>query len=126
MQNGFSNFQLLSTRWNSPNTAWEQLIQSGTRKLGCSVGFSIGLLGTNLFNVVVDSLHRYTQFPHVGFANNFKFVYDVIINDQATGQAEIYAVCNWSDEFCMPLSLEKYVVLHFGSHQKHYNIHRAW
>ena len=81
------------------------------------VTFSVtedSVLGSNLFNVVADSLHRCTQLPYVGYADDFTFVYEVTINSQDLKQAETDTVCNSSIEFSLPLLLEIYLVLHCG------------
>ena len=78
------------------------------------------VFGLNLFKVEADLIFRRIKIPYVGYADDFKFLCDVTINRQATGQAEIDIVCDWSDEFCNPLKFEKSVVLICGSHQKQY------
>ena len=79
------------------------------------------VLGSDLYNVVADSLVRRIRLPCVAYADDFKFVSDVALCSQAEIQTEISMVADWSEEYHMPLSLDKCSVIHCGLHQPLHN-----
>ena len=79
------------------------------------------VLGPDLCNVVADSLVRRIRLPHAAYADDFKFVSDVALCSQAEIQTEINTVEDWSEEYHMPLSLNKSSVMHSGLHQPLHN-----
>lgn len=83
------------------------------------------ILGPSFFSLVEDSLLRRIRLPAVAYADDVKFVADVIVNTQADVQAEVDSVVDWSNEHDMPLSIEKCLVMHCGRSQPNfaYNMH---
>ena len=81
------------------------------------VTFSIiqgSTLGDVLYDIFVESLLRKITFPSQAFADDFKFIADVIMHSKDIIQNEINIVVNWADERGTPLSIEKCCVLHCG------------
>ena len=74
------------------------------------------VLGPDLYNVVADSLVHRIQLPRVAYADDIKFVSDVALCSQAEIQTEINTVADWSEEYHMPLSLDKCSVMRCGLH----------
>ena len=79
------------------------------------------VLGPDLYNVIADSLVRRIRLPRVAYADDFKLVSDVVLCSQAEIQTEINTVADWSEEYHMPLSLDKCSVMHCGLHQPLHN-----
>jgi hypothetical protein len=75
------------------------------------------VLGPDLYNILANSLLRRITLPCAAYADDFKFVGDTTILSRESIQKEIDVVVSWSDEYRMPLSLEKCAVLHCGPKQ---------
>ena len=70
----------------------------------------------------IDSLLRKITFPSQAFADDFKFIANVIAHSKDTIQNEINIVVDWADKRGKPLSIEKCYVLHCGPVQP-YNVY---
>ncbi len=79
------------------------------------------VLGPVLYTVLADSLLRRLCLPVQAFADDIKLVADVSVYSQHVVQANIDVIANWSDEFDMPLSIDKCAVLHCGRNQMNFN-----
>ena len=75
------------------------------------------MYGPGLYTALMDSLLRRMKLQLGAFANNFKFVADVVANSQTVIQTDINSVVYWSTARCMLLTLDKWIVLHCGSNQ---------
>ena len=84
-------------------------------------------LGPVLYNISINPLLRKLTLPSQGFADDLKFVADVVTHSRSRIQQEVDTISLWADEHCTPLSLEKCTVLHCGHHQPNndYTIHNA-
>ena len=74
-------------------------------------------LGPDLYTISMDSLLRHIQLPAVAFADDLKFIADVIHHTAASVQEDGNIVADWANEHHTPLSVEKSGILHCGSHQ---------
>ena len=74
-------------------------------------------LGPDLYTIFIDSLLRRIQLPAVAFANDLKFIADVIHHTATRVQEDVNIVAKWANEHHTPLSVEKCGILHCGSHQ---------
>ena len=74
-------------------------------------------LGPDLYTISMDSLLRHIQLPAVAFADDLKFIADVIHHTAASVQEDVNIVADWANEHHTPLSVEKSGILHCGSHQ---------
>ena len=74
-------------------------------------------LGPDLYTIFIDSLLRRIQLPAVAFADDLKFIADVIHHTAASVQEDVNIVADWANENHTPLSVEKCGILHCGSHQ---------
>ena len=74
-------------------------------------------LGPALYDIFIDSLLRKITLPSQAFADDFKFIADVITHSKDIIQNEINIVDEWADERGTPLSIEKCCVLHCGPAQ---------
>ena len=79
------------------------------------------VLGSNLYTVLADSLLERTKLLSVAVADDFKFVGDITIYSHAEIQAEVDTVADWSEKMSMPLSVEKWVVMHCEAEQPNYD-----
>ena len=77
-------------------------------------------LGPTLFTALLDSLLRRIRLPVGAFADDVKFMADVVTYSRAEVQVAIDTLCDWSDENDMQLSIEKCAVLHCGRHQPNF------
>jgi hypothetical protein len=78
------------------------------------------VLGTKLYVILTYSLLNSVQLPLGGFANDLKFIADVVTY---TKQAEINKVSDWGAANLMPLLLEKSNVMHCGRNQPMHTYH---
>ena len=74
-------------------------------------------LGPDLYTIFIDSLLRRIQLPAVAFADDLKFIADVIHHTAASVQEDVNIVADRANEHHTPLSVEKCGILHSGSHQ---------
>ena len=79
-------------------------------------------LGPALCDIFIDSLLRKITLPSQAFANDFKFIADVITYSKDIIKNEINTVVDWADERGIPLSIEKCCALHCGPVQP-YNVY---
>ena len=75
------------------------------------------VVGPGLYTVFVDSLFRKIRLPSIGYADDFKFIADVVLYSTADVQHDINTIVQWSDDNYTPLSIEKCGVLHCGAEQ---------
>jgi hypothetical protein len=75
------------------------------------------VVGPVLYTVLTDNLLRSLHHPAVAFADDIKFVADVAVCSKDLVQADVNKVAFWSAEHHMPLSDDKSLVMHCGSHQ---------
>ena len=85
--------------------------------LSVSVNVTSGVIqgstpGPVLNDIFIDSLLRKIALPSQPFADDFKFMADIITNSKDIIQNEINIVVDWTDEKTTPLSIEKCCVLH--------------
>ena len=74
-------------------------------------------LGPDLHIIFIDSLLRRIQLPAVAFADDLKFIVDVIHHIAASVQEDVNIVADWANEHHTPLSVEKCSIMHCDSHQ---------
>ena len=70
-----------------------------------------------LYTVLADTLLKQVTIPALAFANDFKFITDIIKYSRGEIQTNEDIVALWSNERFMLLSLDKYGVLHCGNQQ---------
>ena len=80
-------------------------------------------LGPALYGIFIDSLLRKIAHPSQAFADDFKFIADVITHSEDIIQNEINIVVHWADERGTPLSIEKCCVLYCGPVQTYNAYH---
>ena len=83
--------------------------------------------GPGLFTVFIDSLFRRIRLPVTAFVDNVQFVVNVTTLIEGEVQSYINIIALWAAENYMPLSLDKYGVLHCGKqqHPNNYSINGA-
>ena len=74
-------------------------------------------LGPVLYDIFIDSLLRKIKLPSQAFADDFKFIADVIAQPRVVIQAEVDIIVTWADDHGTPLSIDKCSVLHCGKNQ---------
>lgn len=74
-------------------------------------------LGPVLYDIFIDSLLRKIKLPSQAFADDFKFIADVIAQPRVVIQAEVDTIVTWADDHGTPLSIDKCSVLHCGKNQ---------
>ena len=70
-----------------------------------------------IHTIFIDSLLRRIQLPAVAFADDLKFIVDVIRHTAASVQEDVNKVANWANEHHTPQFIEKCSILHCGNHQ---------
>ena len=76
--------------------------------------------GPGLYMLLIDSLLCKIGLRNWCFADDFKFIADVTVCNQAAIQDKVDAVVQWSNECNMPLSEEKCGVMHCSNNQPNY------
>ena len=74
------------------------------------------VVGPGLFSVVLDSLLYRLSLPFVAFIDDVKMVADLEKHCAADVQRDLDIIGAWSEDYKMPLSVEKSAVLHYGPH----------
>lgn len=75
---------------------------------GCS-------LGPILYYIFIDSLVHKINLPSQAFADDFKFLADVVVHSRPYIQSQIDVAADWADEHGTPLSVEKSLEMHCGT-----------
>ena len=83
---------------------------------------ALHLIRPVLCDMFIDSLLRKFTLPSQAFADDFKFIADVITHSKNITQNEINIVVDWVNERGTPLSIEKCCVLHCSPLQP-YNVY---
>ena len=85
------------------------------------------MIGPALYTIFINPLLKKLSFPCQAFADDLKFIADVIENNQEKMQQEVSSIVQWADENQAPLSIDKSSVLHCGRQEKHntYYIHNS-
>ena len=68
-----------------------------------------------IFDLVLDSLLKSIKIPHFSFVDDVKAMADTVIYDCVSVQADLDIVNKWSSKNCMPISINKSFVLHYGN-----------
>ena len=79
------------------------------------------VLGSLLFTIHIDSLLNSIDLPTSAYADDFKFVANLLHYSHMQVQRTIIYVFNWSVEIEIPLSFEKCRFIHYGLHNPHYD-----
>ena len=74
------------------------------------------VVGPGLFSVVLDSLLCRLSLPSVAFVDDVKMVANLEKHCAADIQTDLDIIGAWSEDYKMPLSVEKSAVLHYGPH----------
>ena len=84
-------------------------------------------LGPILHNISINPLLRKLTLPSQGFADDLKFIADVIALSSYRIQQDVDTISLWADKHCTPLLIEKCTVLYCGRHQPNndYTIHNV-
>ena len=80
-----------------------------------------------MYTILTDPLLRQLSLPTVTFADDVNFLADVTELSKDDVQAELDIIANWSEEFYMPLSVDKNITMHGGHRQPMHecSIHRT-
>ena len=87
---------------------------------GLVQGSSIGAV---VFAILIDSLLRQLCHFTVVFADDVKFLVDVVESSQAKVQIDIESIDKWFSDNKMPLSPEKSLVMHMGRNKPLHSYH---
>ena len=74
-------------------------------------------LGPGLYIILADTLLKQVTKPALAFADDFKFIADIVKYSRREIQTNVDIVALWSNKLFMPLSLEKCGVLLCGNQQ---------
>ena len=77
-------------------------------------------LGPILFNIFLDGLLNDLDIPASAYADDLKFIANLVRHSFVKIQSNINRVYDWSVAMDMPLSIEKCLVLHCGSNNPQY------
>ena len=75
------------------------------------------VLGPIMYVMATNSLLAAIKLPCGAFADDLKFIVDVVKNTRNTAQDNIDIVANWAEAHHMPISIEKSGVMHCGRNQ---------